>query len=94
MRLKAFRKIGDPQPIDCEIAMVIVEGAQGQPVVLAADLGSGAIMAEVLKPDTEVEFNRMLQTMGIGKLVFVEDLSKAMVPMSEQHKLPLLTGQK
>lgn len=93
MRLKAFRHIGDREPIITDVSVVVIEGEQGQPVVVAADLGQGSIEAEVLKPTTEVEFNRILQSLGINRLVIAEDLGQHMLPMSQHRKLPHLFGR-
>lgn len=94
VRLKAFRKIGDSQPIVEDVSIVVIEGKHGQPVVVAADLGGGAIAAEVAKPDTQDAFNRILQSLGFDRVVIVDDLSKELVPPESQNKLPLIIGRK
>ena len=92
MRLKAFKNIGDTQPIDQEVSVVLIEGKQGQPVAVAADMGNGAIMMEMALPGREAQFNRLLQTLGFDKVVIVDDLSKDLVPMDKAHQMPKLFG--
>lgn len=88
MRLKAYKTIGDPQPLVRDVSVILIEGDNGQPVVVAADIGGGVIAAEVAKPSTEVEFNRILRSLGFDRVVIVEDLAPLLVPMNKQHQMP------
>lgn len=92
MKIKVYKSIGDPQPQVLDVGVLVVEGMYGQPVVVAADLGNGAIAAEVAKPSTQDAFNRTLQSLGIDRLVIVDDLDKELVPMNRQQDMPILLG--
>ena len=86
MRLKAFRKIGDKNPIDQDVSVVLVEGSHGQPVMVACDLGvgNGSIhAAHAGDPD----FNRVLQALGFDKLVVTNILDEKLKKPDELPKL-------
>jgi hypothetical protein len=92
MKIKVYKSIGDPQPQVLDVGVLVVEGMHGQPVVVAADLGNGVISAEVAKPDTQDAFNRTLMSLGIDRLVIVDDMNKDLVPMNRQHEMPSILG--
>ena len=93
MRLRAYKRLGGQTIIDTDVSMLVVEGAEGQPIMVAADLGNGAVLAEVLKPSTEAEFNRTLRALGVDKMVIAEDLGKKVLPPGQHNRLPLITGR-
>lgn len=84
MRLKAFRKIGDPQPIDQDVAVVLVEGMDGKPVMVSCDLGNGVVHSAHA---ADAEFNRVLKALGFDKLVVTDVIDKS---LSSPDKLPKL----
>lgn len=92
MKIKVYKSIGDRNPQVLDVGILVVEGARQQPVVVAADMGDGVIAAEVAKPGTEYDFNRMMMSLGFDRLVIVDDLNQNLVPMRRQHEMPLILG--
>lgn len=88
MRLKAFKELGDKNPIIAEVSVVVVEGDDGTPVMVACDVGNGGICASSAKDE---DFNRVLRTLGIDKLVITDNLDAALKPPGE---LPAIFGGK
>lgn len=86
MRLKAFRKIGDPEPIIADVSVVIVEDDNGVPVAVACEVGPGAICTAHARDE---EFNRILKTLGIDRLVITDNLESV---LKNPEQLPLLVG--
>lgn len=71
MKVKSYRRIGDPNPIVQDAACVVVEGEEGQPLFVACRGDRGAVyLAHANDPD----FNQMLRALGIDRLVFVEQI--------------------
>lgn len=85
--------MGDPHPIEVDVAYLVVEGAQGQPVVVACDQGNGEIVAETAKPETLEEFNRILEVLGVGKVTYAENIDGLMIDPSQPHRLPKIMGK-
>ncbi len=58
MRVKAFARIGDPEPLCREASVVVVEDGNGTAIAVAVDLGGnmGCMVAHAGDP----EFNEML----------------------------------
>lgn len=86
MRLKAFRKIGDPQPIIAEVSVVVIEDDNGVPIAVACDVGPGAVCTAHARDE---EFNRILKTLNIDKLVITDNLESV---LKNPDQLPLLLG--
>ena len=86
MRLKAYRRLGDPEPIIADVAVVVVEDANGNPIAVACEIANGAIAACTAKDE---EFNRTLQVLGIDKLVIAESIDAG---LKTPDKLPLIFG--
>ena len=88
MRVKAYRRLGDPKPIVADVAVVVVEDANGVPIAVSCEIAGGAI-ASVTASDAD--FNRTLQVLGIDKLVIADSIDAG---LRTPDKLPLLFGDK
>lgn len=78
MFVRVYRTLGDPQPVEQEAVLVVIEGQSGQPVCVATELGQGIIAAATAD---DPEFNRMLRNLGLHKTVIV---SPAHIPAADE----------
>lgn len=86
MRLKAYTRLGDPNPIVADVTVVVVEDAEGVPIAVACEIADGAIEACTAK---DPEFNRTLRVLGIDKLVIAESIDAG---LKTPDNLPLIFG--
>lgn len=81
MKLLIHRNLREPQEI--EATRVVVLDQYDNPVALAVEVESGIIIADTAREDNEIEFNQLLQSLGINKTVIVTDAKQR--PLREIH---------
>ena len=91
MRIRAFRHIGDPSPISEEVAVVVIERNDGTPVAAASQV-AGDLCCFTTAEDED--FHRYLHTLGLDKVMVVDDLSKFILPAEKHRQLPILMSSK
>jgi len=89
MRIRAFRHVGDPNPIVTEVASLILEKNDGTPVAAASEVGTGLCAFTTCE---DPDFHQHLRTLGLDRVVIVQDLTDALVPVDKRNRLPLITG--
>ncbi len=81
MKLLIHRNLREPQEI--EATRVVVLDQYDNPVALAVEVDAGIIIAETAREDNELEFNQLLQSLGINKTVIITDAKQR--PLREVH---------
>ena len=85
MQLKAYRYIGDPNPIVADdLSVVIVEGPEGSPAMVACQIGEDPHNISLSKLG-DSDFSRACTSLGIDRTVIVEDLEKL---LKSEEQLP------
>jgi hypothetical protein len=88
MIVRAFRHIGDPQPLIAnDIRVLLLEDDAGTPLCVACEYDRGAHVICTAQDD---DFNKVLQNLGINKLTICDDLGDGTRDLSELKKMPLL----
>jgi len=87
MRVKAFHRVGDPQPLVKEASVVLVEDDNGTPIAVAVSLGKG-LGVHVAHAD-DPDFNATLRELGIRQLTVCEDFRQQ--PLDHLMAAPALS---
>ena len=85
MLLRAFKNIGDQNPIVAQVSVVLIEQDDGTAISVACEMNGIIHVSHCNDPD----FNRVLQTLGFDKLTIVENVADM---MSKPDELPKIIG--
>lgn len=83
LKIKAMKRLGDPQPLVVDGYNLIVIEKDGIPIAVAMDAGPHMGDATYVGHVRDKDFNAMLQQLGIDKTVIVEDGSKLLLPTDQ-----------
>ena len=93
MRVRGFRRIGDPHPLTAEdMAVVLIELDDGTAAVVACQHEpQGGLDGVTLAHANEADFNRVLHALGFSKMTICSSLGDlASTPQELERKLPLV----
>ena len=96
MRIFAYRRLGDPQPIVAEDIMVLrMDLDDGTAAFVSCQHEPrGGLDGVTLAHANESDFNQVLRALGFGKLTVCSSLDDLKSSPNELERLPLLLSNK